>query len=67
MEIVGLLLDKEDHSKLPPTDAAGNTLLHMTIIGNHSMVKEVLEKMKSLGYSEQLQGLVNLVNKVNCY
>lgn len=65
-ETVGILLDqhyKESPSQLPPTDATDNTLLHMCMIGNHLMVKELLKKMLSLGYTtEQLQQLVESQN-----
>ena len=70
IETAKLLLDhyKENHSELPPADAAGNTLLHMSVIGTHVMVKELLEFMQSLGYTtEQLKQLVSSANKVRCY
>ena len=68
IETATLLLDqhyKENPSELPPADTAKNTLLHMSVIGNHVMVKELLGLMKTLGYTnEQLQELVDSVNVV---
>ena len=53
-------------SELPPTDKAKNTVLHMSVIGNHSMVKELLQFMRLLGYTtDQLQELVGSVNVVS--
>lgn len=71
IQTVGVLLGQhytESPSQLPPTDGANNTLLHMSMIRNHLMVKEVLEKMRSLGYTtEQMQQLVDSVNTVRHY
>ena len=71
METVKLLLSKhheKNPSELPPTDKAKNTVLHTSVIGNHSMVKELLEFMRSLGYTtDQLQELVDSVNVVRCH
>ena len=68
VEIAKLLLDqhfKENSAELPPADAANNTLLHMSVIGKHVMVKELLEFMQSLGYTtDQLQELVSSRNVV---
>ena len=67
-ETVKLLLEqhyKENPTELPPTDTANNTLLHMSIIGNHLMVLELLEFMQSLGYTtKQLKKLTGSVNVV---
>ena len=69
METVKLLLSKHhdmNPSELPPTDKAKNTVLHMSVIGNHSMVKELLQFMRLLGYTtDQLQELVGSVNVVS--
>ena len=68
IQTIGLLLDKhytESPTKLPPTDGANNTVLHMIMSGNGSVLKELLKEMKSLGYTtEQLQELVKAMNKV---
>ena len=70
IETARLLLEQhysKDPSELPPADAAKNTLLHMCVIGNPLRIKELLEVMKSVGYTtQQLQELVGSVNVVRC-
>jgi len=71
MDIAKVLFEqhcRECPSQLPPTDTAGNTLLHWSMMGNQSMVKELLMMMQSLGYTnDQLQQLVKSENKVRYY
>lgn len=69
IQTIELLLDqhfmKNPSSQLPPVDAAGNTVLHFSMIGNHDhiMVK-MLEKMQSQYTAEQMKQLVHCVNTV---
>ena len=71
METVKLFLSKHHEKKpseLPPADKAKNTVLHMTVIGNHSMMKELLQFMMLLSYTtDQLQELVDSVNVVRSH
>ena len=65
IQTIGLLLDKhytKSPTELPPTDGAYNTVLHMIMSGNGSMLKELLKEMKYT--TEQLQELVKARNKV---
>ena len=68
IQTIALLLDQhftKNPSQLPPVDAAGNTVLHFSMIGNHDHVMvKMLEKMKSLYTTEQMKQLVDCVNIV---
>ena len=68
IQTIELLLDQhftKNPSQLPPVDAAGNTVLHFSMIGNHDHVMvRMLEKMKSQYTTEQMKQLVHYVNIV---
>ena len=65
---VELLLDQHftrNPSQLPPVDAAGNTVLHFSMIGNHDHVfVKLLERMQEQYSNKQMKQLVDSVNKV---
>lgn len=65
---VQLLLDQHftrNPSQLPPVDAAGNTVLHFSMIGNYDHVfVKLLERMQEQYSNKQMKQLVDSVNKV---
>ena len=67
IQTIELLLDQhftKNPSQLPPVDAAGNTVLHIGIIGNHDHVMvKMLEKMKSQYTTEQMKQPVNILRQ----